>query len=177
MTELLALFGVNAVIAAALANIGIWTPRALWLKLTALVLLALFLPATYAAFAELMSRPKPVSIEWANRAVPEAVVLGSRLIEDKAIYIWLGIEGMDEPRAYALPWNQELAEQLHKAQRDAQSGGGIVMMGRPFDRKQSSLGERVFYPSPRDALPPKLAAQTPKPFVFKGRGQVPITND
>ena len=177
MTELLALFCVIAVIAAALANIGIWSPRALWVKLTAVSLFALFLPAAYLAFAELMSRPKPVSIEWANRAVPNAMVLGSRMIEDKAIYIWLGIEGMDEPRAYALPWNQELAKQLHKAQREAQSGGGELMMRKPFEPKQKSVGEPVFYPSPRKAPPPKPTAQTQKPFAFEARKQDPITND
>lgn len=167
MNELLALFAIVAVLAAVLANIGIWSPRRLWVKLSAVVVVALFLPAAYAAFAELLSRPKPVSIEWAQRAVPEAVVLGSSMIEDKAIYLWLGFEGQDEPRAFALPWSENLAKQMRKAQQQAEAEGTKVMVRQPFEKNLDEM-ERVFYPEPRTPPPPKQVSQSTAPLVFKG---------
>lgn len=177
MNELIALFGLLALIAAALANIGIWSPRAVWVKAIAVLMLALFLPVTYSALTELMSRPKPVHMEWINQTVPEAVVLGSRIVEDEAIYIWLAFEGQGEPRAYELPWSQKLAKQLHKAHREAKAGNGSVMMRRPFKPEQRSIGERVFYSAPREALPQKQTAQRAEPLVFNRREQAPVANN
>ena len=89
-----------------------------------------------------------------TREVPEAVVLGSSMIEDKAIYLWLGFDGQDEPRAYTLPWSENLAKQMRKAEQEAEAEGTSVMMRRPFDGNLDEM-ERVFYPEPRPAPPPK----------------------
>lgn len=167
MTDLLLLFAASATLAAILANIGIWSARSLWVKLSAIAAIALFLPATYGALAELLSRPKPVSIEWAQRAVPEAVVLGSNMIEDEAIYLWLGFEGQDEPRAYVLPWSDNLARQLHKAQQEADADGQKLKMRKPFEKGLDQM-EQVFYPEPRDAPPPKQVSQGEGPVEFQG---------
>jgi len=167
MSELLALFAFAAVLAAILANIGIWSPRRLWVKLSAVIAVALFLPAAYVAFAELLSRPKPVNIEWAQRNVPEAVVLGASMIEDKAIYLWLSFEGRDEPRAYTLPWSENLAKQMRKAQQQAEAEGTKVMVRQPFENNLDEM-ERVFYPEPRTPPPPKQVSQSQAPLVFKG---------
>ena len=167
MNELLALFGVATVLAAILANIGIWSPRHIWVKLSAVIAVALFLPVAYFALTELLSRPKPVNVEWAQRTVPEAVVLGSNMIEDKAIYLWLGFEGQDEPRAYTLPWSENLAKQMRKAQQEADAEGTSVKMRRPFDENLDKM-ERVFYPEPRTPPPAKQVSQSQAPLVFQG---------
>ncbi len=176
MNEMLLLFGCAAALAAALANIGVWSPRRLWVKLSAVVAVAFFLPVTYGAFSELLSRPKPVGIEWAQRTVPEAVVLGSRTIEDKAIYLWLGLKGQQEPRAYALPWSKNLARQLHAAQKEAKAEGRSVMMRQPFERSLDQM-ERVFYPEPREAPPPKQVSQGEGPLVFQGTDREAATDN
>ena len=167
MNELLALFGISAVLAAILANIGIWSPRGIWIKLAAVVAVALFLPVTYVSLTELLSRPKPVSIEWAQRAVPEATVLGSSMVEDQAIYLWLGFAGQDEPRAYTLPWNENLAKQLHKAQQEADAEGTSVKVRQPFDGSIDQM-ERVFYAEPQTPPPAKQVSQEQGALVFKG---------
>ena len=167
MIELLLLFGIAATLAAVLANVGIWSPRKLWVKLSAVLAAALFLPVAYGAFSELLSRPKPVGIEWAQRAVPLAIVLSSRIIEDKAIYLWLAFDGLQEPRAYALPWSENLARQLHDAQRHAEAEGRSVMMRQPFEQNLDQM-ERVFYPEPHAAPPPKQVTQGKAPMVFHG---------
>ena len=54
------------------------------------------------------------------RTVEEANLLGASAKEGEAIYVWLEIEDVAEPRAYKLPWNREMAEQLQKATEDNQ---------------------------------------------------------
>ena len=109
MDRLLLLFIVAGALVALLANIAVWAPRKLRLKVTALITTALFLPTAYVTLSDLMSRPKPVAIEWLERTLPEATVLSAQLREDVAIYLWLAMEGVEEPRAYALPWSEPLA--------------------------------------------------------------------
>jgi len=58
MDDLLWLFAASAIIAALLANIGLWSPRRVWVKLTAMGLVIAFLPTAYASFVSLLSRPK-----------------------------------------------------------------------------------------------------------------------
>ena len=44
-------------------------------------------------------------------------MVGSRLREGEAIYLWIEMVDSDEPRAYKLPWQQEMAKQLFGAER------------------------------------------------------------
>jgi hypothetical protein len=160
MTELTYLFGVVAVLAGALSSISIWAPRRLVMKLLAVAGVALFLPAAYAGFAQLLSLPKPVALEWWQANAEEATVLAASLREDEAIYVWLQLKGVDEPRAYALPWHRDLAEQLQAAQREAEESQTQVQMRLPFE---DSLDEREpkFYATPQPQLPPKDLNQPP----------------
>lgn len=166
MTDLLVLFSVLGALAGILANIALWAPRRLWVKLGALATTAALLPIGYVALAEMLGRPKPVHIEWARQELAEAAVLGSRLDEGRAIYLWLGMDGIEEPRAYALPWSEPLARQLRGAERAAEQNGAQVRMRNPFER---SLDERqeVFYAAPPPPPPPK-AAPSDNPLQFRG---------
>lgn len=174
MDNLLLLFSVAGLLAAILGFIAVWSPRRAWLKIAALAAVTAFLPAAYGGFAHLLSRPKPVDIEWAHRAMPEATVLGQRMEEDVAIYLWLALDGVPEPRSYVLPWNQEMAKQLHEATRAAERQGSGVRMKLPF---QASLEERErrFYVAPQEARPPK-SAPGGDPNVFE-RDAFPLPAD
>ena len=119
MTELTYLFGAVALLAGALSSITIWAPRRLAIKVLALGGVTLFLPAAYAGFAQLLALPKPVALEWWQANAEEATVLAASMREDEAIYLWLQLKDVPEPRAYSLPWQRELAEQLQAAQREA----------------------------------------------------------
>lgn len=167
MTDLLVLFAVLGALAGILANIALWAPRRLWVKLGALMATAALLLVGYVALAEMLGRPKPVRIEWARQELAEAAVLGARLDEGRAIYLWLGLDGVAEPRAYALPWSEPLARQLRGAQRAAEQNGVQVRMRNPFER---SLDEReeVFYAAPPPPPPPK-APPRDNPLNFQGR--------
>jgi hypothetical protein len=160
MTELTYLFGVVAVLAGALASISVWAPRRLGMKLLAVAGVALFLPAVYAGFSQLLALPKPVALEWWQANAEEATVLAASLREDEAIYLWLQLRGIDEPRAYALPWHRDLAEQLQAAQREAEESQTQVQMRLPFE---DSLDDREpkFYATPQPQLPAKDLDRSP----------------
>ena len=151
MTELTAVFAVLGGLAFVLANIAIWSPRRLWVKMGALATAAIFLPATYMSLSEMLSRPKPVGSEWARRELAEATVISSQMVEGQAIFLWLSIEGIGEPRSYALPWDEKVARQLQGARRNAEARGTKVKMRNPFE-PSSDERERVFYAAPQ--LPP-----------------------
>jgi len=160
VTELFYLFASSAALAAILAAIAIWSHRKLWAKLSAVVATALFIPAIYLSYADLLSRPKPASIEWWHQDASEATVVASRLREGEAIYLWIEIPDSDEPRAYKLPWQQQMAKELFGAQREAEAMGTKVQMRLPFKDPEKAL-DPVFYAQPQPPLPSKQAEQAP----------------
>ncbi len=158
MTELFHLFAASAALAAVLAAICIWSHRRLWVKISAVLATALFIPTIYLSYADLLSRPKPASLEWWHRDASEATVVGSKLREGEAIYVWIELADTNEPRAYRLPWQQELAKQLYGAQREAEAKGTKVQMRLPFKDRTEDQGP-LFYALPQPPLPPKHAEQ------------------
>ncbi|MFK7889541.1 MAG: hypothetical protein AB8B63_01905 [Granulosicoccus sp.] len=100
-------------------------------KVIALGLTALFLPISYLAASDLLSRPKPLEQELLHNQLNESVVLSSVIKEGKDIFIWLQIPGKDEPRSYRLPWSEETAVELHKAQSEAEEQGTEMTMTLP----------------------------------------------
>lgn len=154
MEHLIYFFGLTVLLACLLATISIWAPRKLWLKVSAVFTTALLCAVAYASLADLLSKPKPVDLEWAQRNVPEATVLSASIEEGEGIYLWLQIAGVVEPRSYVMPWNQELAEQLQAAMEDAKTNGNGVRMVAPFE-PSLDMREPKFYALPQPAPPPK----------------------
>jgi hypothetical protein len=115
----------------------------------------------YGGGIELLSRPKPLRLEWRDAA--DAQVLGAVPVENEAIYVWLVLPDSPEPRAYALPWSVQAAQQLQDAQSEAAVNGTGVQMTTPFE---TSLDDRepLFYAMPQPAVPPK--DQQDGPLVY-----------
>ena len=84
MSELFFLFAGSMMLAAFLSAICIWSHRKPWAKVSAIVATALFIPTVYISYADLLSRPKPTSLEWWHRNAEEATVVGSKLSEGEA---------------------------------------------------------------------------------------------
>jgi hypothetical protein len=154
MAELAVLTAVAGLLAALLANIGIWSPRKVWVKVAAIVAAAAFLPVAYAGLAELLGRPKPMSLEWAGGDLNDATVLDVQMRDGEAIYLWLGFEGVVEPRSYVLPWDDKMARELHEAARAAEENGTDVRMQLQFEFSLDQQQLR-FYASPQARRPPK----------------------
>ncbi|WGF86237.1 hypothetical protein [Marinivivus vitaminiproducens] len=154
MTAVTGLFIVALGLAAMLSSISIWAPRRLSTKVAALGTACLFLPVAYLSFVNLLSKPKPVDLEWWQQHVEEVDVLGSQIREEEGIFLYIQMPDVSEPRSYVLPWNRDLAEQLQAAMREAEQNGGGLRMRLPFE---PSLDDREpkFYALPQPMLPPK----------------------
>ncbi len=146
------LVGVVALVSS-LGGIAIWARRPAPIKVVALILSALLIVTTYAGFIELLGRPKPAALEFVAN-VEEATVLGAKLLEGEAIYLWLQLAGESAPRSYVLPWNNDQAVQLQEAMREADSEGSAVQIRGPL-RSLSMTDEPAFYAQPRPKLPTK----------------------
>jgi len=154
MTELSYLFIATAVLAGMLSMISIWSRHRSWIRVSALGVAILFLPLAYASFAALLSKPKPVALEWWLGEADQATVLSSSIQEDVGIFLWLQLAETTEPRAYVLPWNRDLAEQLQAAAREAEEQNGQLQMRLPFEPSLDEL-EPKFYAMPQPSAPPK----------------------
>lgn len=165
MSHILYPFAIAALMVAALAAISIWSNHRLWLKSAAIVIVALILPAAYLTIVDLLSRPKPVSLEWGSRDLTAATVIGAHFKEGDRIFLWLGFDGVDEPRYYVLPWDEEIAKQLYGAQREADDKGTDVRMNRPFARNDVK-SEMMFYARPQPAVPPKQGPDS-SPYFYR----------
>jgi hypothetical protein len=116
----------------------------------------------YGGGVELLSRPKPVRLEWRDAA--DAQLLGALPVENQVIYVWLVMPDSPEPRAYALPWSVQAAQQLQDAQSEAAVNGTGLQMTMPLE---ASLDDRapLFCAMPQPALPPK--DQQAGPLVYR----------
>ena len=124
------------------------------------VLFVVLVAMVYGGSIEMLSLPKPLRLEW--REPSKAKVLGASLDEGKAIYVWLQVGNSHEPRAYALPWNMKLAQQLQNAMRKGQKRGTGVEVSHPFASVAAgsgSPGRPQFYAKPQPANPPKHYAR------------------
>jgi len=85
-------FVIATALAAVLASIAIWSPRALPLKVAALICATALLPLTYISLNDILSRPKPVQLETVHKDIEQVQVLSSMMKEDEAIYVWLATQ-------------------------------------------------------------------------------------
>ena len=124
---------VTGMLAGTLALFAILAPRSWSFKSAALVCTALFLPLAYLVTNDLLSRPKQIQVVYAKEQLQDAVVTASVLRENEAIFLWLQVPGIAEPRSYQLPWDEQMAIELHEAEREAEEEGTEVQMQLPAE--------------------------------------------
>lgn len=124
------------------------------IKILALILAALLLATSYIAGTALLGRPKPARLAVLERTAREATVVASMNVEGEAIFLWLILPGQNMPRAYSLPWSEQTAEALRRAQSEAENNGTQARMRRPF-RDPAANTEAEFYAPPPPPMPPK----------------------
>jgi len=133
--------------AALLIGVGLYIWARRW---WAVPLYAVGLVAAYGIGFEVVGWPQKLAFEW--RTVVEARVLGSRIVEGEAIYLWLGLPDTMAPRAYVMPYDPRVARELHEARERAAEGQGVLMKW-PFDTYE--VEEQMFYPMPQMPEPLK----------------------
>lgn len=161
------IFAATVGTAALLASIAIWAPRKTPIRVLALAAMALFMPIIYFQFVGLLAKPKPVEWAWIEGDVDTAEVLSVSFDEGKAIYMWLRLDGMIEPRFYSLPWRQQDAEDLEDAMEQASRTRSNVIVKDPFSKR--SLEERggvsveIIPPAPQPKKKPYIPPRVYNP--------------
>lgn len=153
-----------AVVALLLGWIAIWSQKGRVVRWAAVLLTVLLVGGSYPAYVELLSRPKDVSEEWYLKNVPTATITGVYIREGIALYLYLMLPGIDEPRSYEFPWSdetRELADSIVKALEEAEGGG--VEIENPFNFQPSLERERskTVHPLPHERLPSKPQPEAP----------------
>ncbi len=110
-----------------------------WWRFGSVGVLGLVVILGIAAFALLLSRPKPLYLEYSSFETVE--ILGSVLVPDSGIYLWLRFEGIARPYYYVLSWNEGKAENLRTLLRK-QRPGQKLMFKRPSEQYWS---KNTFY--------------------------------
>ncbi len=155
MVELPVLYGIFVSVAAALAIVAVWSRRRLVVRAGAVGILVLIAAISYAAFSDLLSRPKPAMLEFGYDDVEQATVLAAALREGSGIYLWLRLPGVEEPRYYIMPWRQSVAEELQEAMRQAERNRSGLMLRLPFEKSMEQREAPRFYALPQTRLPDK----------------------
>ena len=73
MDNLIYLFAAVVFLAAVLASISIWAPRKLWIRGASVIATAGLIAVSYVGFSDLLSRPKPIHLEWAMRSILDGI--------------------------------------------------------------------------------------------------------
>jgi hypothetical protein len=122
--------------------------------------LGVLLGALFFGYSDMLGRPKSTRLEILHQS-QEAQVLGSYVAEGKAVYVWLKLPDVAEPRYYAFAWDKKLAQALQDATEEntRQHGAGVAMK-LPFERGWD-VEEPKVYPLPQPKLPDK--ANEPPP--------------
>ena len=161
------LFAAGLAVTAVLAAIAIRAPRTLALRTAAIVLTALFIPLAYASLTTLLSRPKPVDFAWFERNAETAHVLGIKLDEGNAIYLWLHVDGYDKPGFYVLPWRQSDAEHFQETYDAAVKQRGKLILRKPFsrpsDKEKGGRSLEIIAPPRPPMKPPIIPPRVPDP--------------
>ena len=152
-----------------LAAIAVSAPRKFNVKMFALALALFGGIFCYIGFADLLSRPKPVKLEWVHKEAPDATVIGFEMIEGKGIYVLLRLPKEKEPRYYVLPWDMKLAEELQKAAREAERNKGELLLRLPFKHSWEDREPQKFHAIPQPAAPEKEPQGGAQEFQHPGK--------
>lgn len=160
MSIITAVYFLIVLAVAVLATVAVWSRRETWVRLATVLFFLGMIPALAAGGASVLGLGKPVDLEFFAED-RDYQVLGSKMIIGEGIYLYLDTPG--QPRAYALPWDQKLADQL----QDAINEGGPVGVRGLFDGTPFDDGlPPVFWALPQQkALPPKK--EPPPPPIYE----------
>jgi hypothetical protein len=115
------------------------------------------MPTIAVAAIESLGWHRPIDLVW-DLDSGDYRVLAAKMVQDKAIYIYIDDDARVEPRPIILPWNNDVANAIQRALDGAPDGaeGQFVMRYEP----SLDMSEQQFHPLPQEpALPPKDAPE------------------
>ncbi len=141
---------------AASAFLAVWSRRDTVGRTIAVALFVVSIPAAYGASVEMLGHHRPLWSAW-DLPAGDHLVLGVKMVQDRAIYLYLDGGNREEPRPLILPWSNEQASKIQKAMDGAPEGRG----GQFIMSTNAENGEMVAHPLPQPAAPPAKAAPVP----------------
>lgn len=132
----------------ALAFFAVKFARNGWSRITMSLIFIMAIAVGFIIPNEFTSYPKPVSLEWMDRDLPEAQVLWANIDPD-AEELHILLFWKNGPRLYKPKWDWDIAKELQGAIMDSRhakelGGGGEITMAYPFldsDERKKRLQE------------------------------------
>lgn len=114
---------------------------------------------SFVSFNTLLSLPKTTSMEWVYRNIEEAEIIYGDIQRGEALYLWIRIPDVEEPRYYVMDWDEELAKKLQEALTGKENSKrkGRIIIKHPFNQDfslEDRKSEIKFVPIPKQ-LPDK----------------------
>ena len=123
-------------------------------RIALVIVLGLIVALGVLAFSVLLSRPKPINMELFQPSDVE--VIGSVLLPNKGIYLWVRTDDKSMPRYYSMLWDREAAETLRELLRQKQRGQKLKI--KPENILRSAQTTPLFYLTE----PPTVPLKTPR---------------
>lgn len=157
-----------------LAINSVVTPQRAWRRWATCLLMLSVLGVNAYLWVDLTGRPRPHGLEW---RAGRTEVIAEHWREGEGVWIWVLWPDDPVPRAYAMPWSEEVAESLREARRDEEEEGrmpvaefrerradadeaGEEPVASTFGQFLDSIEDRdapLVYAMPQTANPPKPA--------------------
>lgn len=161
-------FVLLALLIVALCAVVAWSRKERLYRWGAILCGVAILAGTYPASVNLLSRPRDVSEEWFNRNAKEALVTGVYIQEGTALYLYLKLPDVDEPRSYRFPWSEEtrkLAQSVQEA-LESEEGQAGVFIPNPFQPSLERERPLTAHPKPHERPPQKRQPKAPLEFAI-----------
>lgn len=156
---------------AILTAIGVKSVKSLSARCLVICLFLMVLVTGGIAYNQLLSEPRPVSLEWIHKHIEEVDVVGAEIDYKQAIYLWFRFPNEKKPRYYVFPWNDRQAEELQRVleQKRAANGEGRLTLKNPFRDYDNSLEDR----KPEFKFEPRERGLPLKPYEHNKKKQAP----
>jgi hypothetical protein len=143
---------------AAAAWLAIWSRRDTWARPAAVVLFLAAMPTIAMAAVESLGWHRPIEFVW-DLDQGDYRVLAAKMVQDKAIYIYIDDDKRVEPRPLLLPWDNDTANAIQRALDGAPDGseGEFMMSYEP----SIDMTEQQFHAVPPEPAPPPKDAPAP----------------
>ena len=142
---------------AAAAWLAIWSRRDTWARPAAVVLFLAAMPTIAMAAVESLGWHRPIAFAW-DLDQGDYRVLAAKMVQDKAIYIYIDDDKRVEPRPLLLPWDNDTANAIQRALDGAPDGSeGEFMM--TYEPSIDVTDQQFHAVPPEPSLPPKDAPQ------------------
>lgn len=139
----------------------IWSRKDTWARPASIVLFLAAVPGLAYASIETLGFHRPLKWAWGLSAGDQRV-LAAKMVQDVAIYLYIDDPQRAEPWPLQLPWSNELAEAIAKAQDQSQRDGNGGQFLFRFDPSLETHAPQV-HPLPQPKLPiPKSPEPAPK---------------